>query len=353
MKVFITAGGTAGHLFPAIRLAEEIKLRLRGDVLFITSTRSQDREILMQKGIRFQTLPIIGFQSKSPLALLNFTVRLMTGTIKSIFLLLALRPSAVIGFGGYISGPIVLLASLFKIRTVIHEQNAYPGRTNRILARFVDRIAVSFPETREYLKKFESKIIVSGNFLRRGLDAMSKAGAQKDTFTILAMGGSQGSHTLNRVVPEAIGLMQADKKKALEVIHISGHKEKDEVIRAYQDRGIKSKVLSFTSEIARLYNESDFVISRAGATTVSELLHLAKPSILIPYPHANGHQLLNAKILKNAGIAILFDEQGLRPEGLRDAILRFMDRGALVTMSRRAKRAVSDSPCEIILKEIK
>ncbi len=350
MRIFIVAGGTGGHLFPAIRLAEEIKLRNSGDVRFITSTRKQDRAILEQNAMKFYTLPIIGTQAATPLYILNFTARLIIGTIKSLFLLLCLRPSTVIGFGGYVSGPILLIAALFNIKTIIHEQNVYPGRTNMALSRFVDRIALGFAETREYLRRSEQKIIVSGNPLRRGLKKKEKAPSYR--FTLLVMGGSQGSHILNEITPVAVGLLRDDKKKILEIIHISGYDEKDKVVAAYRDEDIKAKIFSFVVDIDRLYNESDFVIARAGATTVSELLYMAKPCILVPYPHARAHQRLNAKILNDIGLAVLIDEERLSPTLLCGHIATFMDREILSHMSGSVKTNNYKDACDILLKEL-
>ncbi|MFC1624143.1 undecaprenyldiphospho-muramoylpentapeptide beta-N-acetylglucosaminyltransferase [Candidatus Omnitrophota bacterium] len=351
MRIAIVAGGTGGHLFPAIRLTEEIKSQPSGEVLFITSRRKQDGGILKEKNIGFETLPLVGLSSVRPLFILNFIIRLIAGTVKSGYLLLRFRPCLAIGFGGYISGPILVLASLFRIKTIIHEQNVYPGKANRILANFVNKIAVSFPETIDYLKKFEKKIIVSGNLLRKGLRRTEKR--EKTSFTILAMGGSQGAHILNKLIPEAVGLMQDDKKKILELIHISGPGEKDEVIRSYKDKGIKSRVFSFTMDIGRFYDESDFVIARGGATTVAELLHLAKPSILIPYPHADGHQRLNAKVLEDIGLSILLDEKALVSEDLRETIFRLMDRNTLASMSSKVRDIDTNIEApHILMKEI-
>lgn len=349
MRILIAAGGTGGHLFPAIRLAEEICAGKRGDVLFVTSRREQDRDILKKKNIDFRTLPIVPLQSKNPAAILKFLLMLTAGTVKSLFLLLKFRPSAAIGFGGYVSGPMILLAALFRIVTVIHEQNVYPGKTNRILAGFVTRIALTFSESKQYLKKFESKIIVSGNPLRRGLKRSEK---KSKAFTILAMGGSQGAHALNRLIPEAVGLMDDGKKRELEVIHLSGHRDRDEVARSYNNKGIKNRVFSFTEEMASLYSECDFVIARAGATTVSELLHLAKPAILIPYPHGDAHQRLNANLLKEKGGAILVEEEGLTPRNLRDTMIRFMDKDMLSSMADRLKNSSAKDAAGILMKAV-
>ncbi len=349
MKVLIVAGGTGGHLFPAIRLAQELCGQGQAEVMFVTSQRGQDRDILRRRNIDFRTLCVVPLVSKNPVAILKFLTMLAAGTIKSLYLLLKFRPEAAIGFGGYVSGPIILLASLFRIKTVIHEQNVYPGKTNRILARFVTRIALSFSETREYLKRFEPKIIVSGNPLRKELDERWKKG---NLFTILVMGGSQGAHALNKLIPEAIRLMDDSRKKEFEVIHLSGQRDRDEVERSYNNKGIKNRVFSFTEDMALLYSECDFVIARAGATTVSELLHLAKPAILVPYPHGNGHQRLNAKVLEERGAAVLIEEERLEPEKLRDVVVKFMDKDLLSEMSGRLKDDSTMDSAGILMKTV-
>lgn len=349
MRVFIVAGGTGGHLFPAIRLVEEISLRKAADVLFITSSRKQDMDILKEKNIEFRTLSIIGMRLGNIKAVLNFSLRLFIGTLKSICLLARFRPVSVIGFGGYVSGPMLLLASLSGARTVIHEQNVYPGRANKILARFVDRIAVNFSESIKYLKGFESKIVVSGNLLRRGLKRTQKTG---DAFTILTMGGSQGAHAINTIVPEALSLLEPAKKNKLDVIHLSGYKEEEDVKKAYKDNGIANRVLAFTHDMDKIYSESDFVIARAGATTVSELMYLAKPSILIPYPYAKGHQKLNAMVLKRAGLAVSVEEENLKAEVLRDIIAKLMDRKTLADMSGKVTDTKEKDACDILMKEV-
>ncbi|MBU4311702.1 MAG: undecaprenyldiphospho-muramoylpentapeptide beta-N-acetylglucosaminyltransferase [Candidatus Omnitrophica bacterium] len=349
MRVLIVAGGTGGHLFPAIRLAQELCGQGHAEVMFVTSQRGQDSDILRKKNIDFTTLCIVPLGSKNPVAILKFLAMLAAGTIKSLYLLLKFRPEVAIGFGGYVSGPIILLASLFRIKTVIHEQNVYPGKANRILARFVTKIALSFSETREYLKKFEPKIVVSGNPLRKELEGLWK---EKKLFTILVMGGSQGAHALNKLIPEAIGLMDDSKKKEFEVIHLSGHRDRDDVERSYNNKGIKNRVFSFTEDMASLYSECDFVIARAGATTVSELLHLAKPAILVPYPHGNGHQRLNAKVLEERGGAVLIEEQGLEPEKLLDAVARLMDKDLLSEMAGKLKNDSARDAAGILMKTV-
>jgi len=351
LKVLIVAGGTGGHILPALTLAREIKTRRIGEVLFVASSRKQDRDIISGKGVNFTTLPITPVQSKNIFAVLNFLIKLFIGTIKSACILLKFKPDTVVGFGGYVSGPIVLLASLSGAKTIIHEQNVYPGKANRILARFVNKIAISFPEAKDFLKGFESKIIFSGNPLREGLerdDGIRPA----DSFYVLVIGGSQGAHKLNTIVPEAVGLIEDNNRNMLNIIHIAGKNDLEEVKASYNKIGIESRVFSFTEHMARLYNECDFVISRAGAMTVSELLALGIPAILVPYPYALGHQKFNAMVLEKIGSGILLEEKNLTALAMRDAILKLMDKNVLSAMASRAKNIDKPDACKILIKEL-
>ncbi|MCX5688059.1 MAG: undecaprenyldiphospho-muramoylpentapeptide beta-N-acetylglucosaminyltransferase [Candidatus Omnitrophica bacterium] len=351
MKVLIVAGGTGGHILPALVLAKEVKTRNIGQVLFVASSRKHDRSMISDKGLNFTTLPIIALQSKGIFAVLNFFIRLFIGTIKSAFILLKFKPDAVVGFGGYVSGPIVLLASVSGARTIIHEQNVYPGKANRILARFVNKIAISFPEAKDFLKGFESKIIFSGNPLREGLKRDDRTNPA-DSFNVLVIGGSQGAHKLNTIVPEAISLIEKDTRSMLNFTHISGKNDFEEVKNFYNKIGIKNRVFSFTDHMARLYNECDFVISRAGAMTVSELFTLGIPAVLVPYPYALGHQKLNAMVLEKIGLGILLEEKNMTSCVMRDAILKLMDRNVLSDMASRAKNIDKPDACKILIKEL-
>lgn len=351
MRVLIVAGGTGGHILPAVTLANEIKLQTLGEVLFVASSGKQDKEILANKNINFTTLPIISLKSKGIFSILNFSTRLFIGVLASIFILLKFKPETLIGFGGYVSGPITLIGSIFGIKTIIHEQNVYPGLSNRILARFVTKIAISFEETKKYLRGFESKTIYSGIPLHQGL---KRNGIEKpeDIFNILIIGGSQGAHILNILVPQAISLIDKTRRDTLSISHIAGRNEKEDVEKRYNEIRVKNRVFSFTDDMARLYNECDFVIARAGAMTVSELLALKIPAILVPYPYAGGHQALNAKVLEKIGSGIILEEKGLDPCMMRDGILKLMDRGILDEMAGKAKNVHKPDACEILIKEL-
>ncbi|MFH1782693.1 MAG: undecaprenyldiphospho-muramoylpentapeptide beta-N-acetylglucosaminyltransferase [Candidatus Omnitrophota bacterium] len=350
MRVIIAAGGTGGHLFPAIRLAEEILLK-GSEPFILTSSRMQDSNILENKNIKFFTLPIKNLRSKGIISVLDFLFYLTLGTIRSAILLFRIKPSYVVGFGGYVSGPVLLLACLFRIKTMIHEQNVYPGKTNKILARFVGRVAISFPETRKHLKCSQKKIIFSGNILRKEILLLKDLEKKEDIFKVLIMGGSQGSSALNRFLPEAIGLMGEEKKRSLELVHISGAKDRESVAKNYKEKGIKSRVLSFTEAIDKLYNECDFVVARAGATTISELMHLGKPAILVPYPYGDRHQIHNAKVLEKIGSGVIIEEKSITTRKLVDILTGFMDRGRLNDMSKKAG-IVSNDASRILVEEI-
>jgi UDP-N-acetylglucosamine--N-acetylmuramyl-(pentapeptide) pyrophosphoryl-undecaprenol N-acetylglucosamine transferase len=351
MKILIAAGGTGGHILPAMVLAKEIKTRNVGQVLFVISSRKQDRDIIAAKGIDFTVLPIASLQSKNIFAVIGFIIKLFAGTIASSVVLLRFKPDAVVGFGGYVSGPIVLLASLAGIKTIIHEQNVYPGKANRILARFANKIAISFPEARDYLKSFESKIVFSGNPLREGLKRDEKT-KPHEGFSVLIIGGSQGAHRLNTVIPEAVSLMKDSQRNNLNIIHIAGKNEKEDVEKSYKKIGLNYRVFSFTEHMARLYNECDFVISRSGAMTVSELLALGIPAILVPYPYAGGHQKLNAMVLEKIGSGIILEEKNLTSDAMCNATLKLMDRDILNAMSARAKNIEQPDACKILIKEL-
>jgi UDP-N-acetylglucosamine--N-acetylmuramyl-(pentapeptide) pyrophosphoryl-undecaprenol N-acetylglucosamine transferase len=189
--------------------------------------------------------------------------------------------------------------------------------------------------------------------LREGLEREARdKGKSIDSFNALVIGGSQGAHRLNTIVPEAVILMQDSHRNKLNITHIAGKNEKEEVEKSYGKIGIKNRVFSFTEHMARLYNECDFVISRAGAMTVSELLALGIPAILVPYPYAGGHQKLNAAVLEKIGSGILLEEKNLTSCGMRDAILKLMDRNVLGAMSARAKDVDKPEACEILIKEL-
>ena len=234
------------------------------------------------------------------------------------------KPSFVIGVGGYSAGPFCLAARLMGVPTAIHEQNSYPGLTNRLLARVVDHIFISFAESAPYFKK--QKSVLTGNPVRRELLAPPQDSLpQKDRFTVLVVGGSQGARAINEAFVKAYGILR-NSGKEIDFIHQTGSQDHRRVMEEYRALGFEGKpfearVCPFIEDMAAAYHRADMVVSRAGATTLFELAALGKPSILIPYPYAaNGHQETNARSLARSGGAEMILQEDLTAEGLANTL---------------------------------
>jgi UDP-N-acetylglucosamine--N-acetylmuramyl-(pentapeptide) pyrophosphoryl-undecaprenol N-acetylglucosamine transferase len=206
----------------------------------------------------------------------------------------------------------ILFAWFFRIKTLIHEQNVIPGKANRFLAKFCDKIAISFAETRKYLKGYERKTVLTGNPMRRDLIRMDKAkaldffGFKEDRLTLLVMGGSQASHRINTAFFKSLSELAADHK--LQVIHLCGQKDFDSLDYGYKDLRINYRLTPFLKEMQYAYSASDLAVCRAGATTVSELIFFKLPAVIVPYPFANAHQMANALVLEEKGCALIVEE---------------------------------------------
>ena len=236
-------------------------------------------------------------------------MKLPKSILQSASIIRRFSPSFALGVGGYSAGPFCLAAKLLGIPTAIHEQNSYPGVTNRLLSKFVDRIFISFEESRPYFKK---KIpILTGNPVRREL-FLSQVNKPEDgdEFTVLVVGGSQGAKAINEAFVEALMLLNS-RGNMIEVIHQTGKGDHSRVVEEYRVRGLKGEVVPFIRDMGSAYSRADIVVGRAGATTIFELAALGKPSILIPYPHAtNNHQEINAGVLVRAGGAEMISQEG-------------------------------------------
>ena len=262
--------------------------------------------------------------------------RLPFTIVESALVVRRFAPQTVIGMGGYSAGPVCLAARLLGIATAVHEQNSYPGLTNRLLSRVVDKIFISFPESATHFPAGEP--ILTGNPIREDLLAdKTREGERKDGFTVLVLGGSQGARAVNRAVVAALKVLKKEGQEPM-VIHQSGPTDHEEVAAAYRNHGLRGEVQPFIQDMATAYHRADLVVSRAGATTIFELALLGKPSILIPYPYAaNSHQETNALALVRAGGAEMMLEDELNAERLAGLLLKYMDdRVALGQMGRKA-----------------
>ncbi|MDE2058307.1 MAG: undecaprenyldiphospho-muramoylpentapeptide beta-N-acetylglucosaminyltransferase [candidate division NC10 bacterium] len=306
MRAIIAGGGTGGHLFPAIALAEELRSRMTDlPLLFVGVEGGVEASLLATRGWDFEGIRASGLQGKRFLSRLRSLTLIPSGLIRSLSILRRFRPDVVVGFGGYASAAIVLSGVLARIPTVIHEQNAMPGLANRWLGKIVDRVAVAFDEASDFFPK--SKVRVTGNPVRAELFGVSRAEAvtrldlDPDRLTLLIFGGSQGAHRLNQAVMEALPML-TDERERIQFIHATGPRDLSFVRQGYDAQGCRAVVEPFFQVMATAYAVADLCFCRAGAGTVAELCALGKPSVLVPFPFAaNDHQRYNAEALVAAG----------------------------------------------------
>jgi len=320
-KIIISGGGTAGHLYPALAVGDKLKekdpaLRLT----FIGSRREVEKNIIKQYQVNFVSLPIEGIKGRGLKAVKSLLL-LPLSFLKSFVMLLHIRPRLVIGAGGYSSGPVVLLASLMKIPTIILEQNLYPGFTNRLLIPWVRHAVVSFKSS---LPSFKGKGIFIGNPVREEFYHLSPK-EKSEKLTILIFGGSQGSHFLNKAMIASLPLLKKEIKN-LRIFHQTGKKDHEWVKKNYAQNGFKEVfVAPYFFEMAGYFQKSDLIISRAGATTIAELIASQKASVLIPFSQAtDNHQFFNAKELEKIKGAEIILEKEFTPEIFADKIFSFL-----------------------------
>ncbi len=352
MRIVIACGGSGGHIFPAVALAQVLKAKDKDvELLFVGSNAALDKRIFKKERVRYYLLSSNKLPYKKSLKTITFFIRVFFDIAKSFFILMRHSPDAVIGFGGYVSSPVILAAYILRIPRIVHEQNAVPGRANNILFRFADRIAVSFEETKEYLGRFNRKAVFTGNPIRITLlnndrpGSVKKLGLDPGKFTILIIGGSQGAHNLNKAFLQALAELDKAKSSLLQIMHITGILDYGWVSQAYKELDLEHKVFSFIDNIEEAYSASDLVVTRSGASAIFEIAYFARPMILVPYPFASSHQAENARIFSKGGAAIQIDEKEMSGSLIKDKIEGFLDNRAILDeMGRRAKNlSVPDS----------
>jgi UDP-N-acetylglucosamine--N-acetylmuramyl-(pentapeptide) pyrophosphoryl-undecaprenol N-acetylglucosamine transferase len=319
-KIIIAAGGTGGHLYPGIALAAELKRR-GYDPLFTVKENDACIEILKKEGFPYVAIPAAGLPRKLSPKLFSFVSTQLKGIMAVQKLLTAVQPAVIVGMGGFISFPLIVLGKRRGIPTLIHEQNCYPGLANRILARIADTVALSFSDSEKYFKK--TRYILTGNPVRPELfasdrqAALQSFGFDASKYTVLIFGGSLGAAGINRNVGGMYSLL-AGFDKRLQFIHVTGTREYESVKKSCELlKYFTIKVFPYLHTIGDAYAAADLIICRAGATTVSELLILNKPAILIPYPYATAnHQEFNARVIVNIGQGVMIREKDVTPAQL-------------------------------------
>lgn len=326
MRVLAVAGASGGHIFPATSFLESLKKRNQdSQALLVLPERSSKIQIKKSDfEVRYiSILPVsLSFKRNNIIALWNF----FRGTLQSIKLLFYFKPDVVVGFGGIESIPLVFFAWIFRLKTLIHEQNVSPGLANRLLSKFVDKVAISFTETRKYLKIHQERVLLTGNPVIQRLKTIAKKealeffGLKENKFTVLVTGGSQGSHSINSAFLWALLSMNDNYK--FQVIHITGEADFDNFKRRYRDLSkiVDSRVFAFLKEMQYAYSISDLAVTRGGATTISELLSFELPAVVIPYPYARKHQWENALVLEKLGTAVVIQDDDSLNSKLKDIL---------------------------------
>ena len=341
MRMLVAGGGTGGHLFPGLALAEEVKTRHpKNDVLFVGTARGLEARVVPLAGFPLELIEVGPLKRLGLLGLLKGLLRLPRALFQSLRIIRTFDPDVVVGVGGYASGPVLIAAWLKRIPTAVQEQNALPGFTNRALGRFVDACFISFEEARAGFPA--KKVHLLGNPIRSAfLDNYLHEKPTDERLSLLVTGGSQGAHGLNLPVAEAIELLAPVLGRRLRVVHQTGEKDAAEIAARYQKlatTGADLKAAPFIDAMAKAYSEADLIVCRAGATTIAEITCCKKPAILVPFPFAaDDHQSVNARSLVAAGAAILIQERELTGEGLaREVRALGEDRERLRRMARQS-----------------
>jgi len=367
MRLLVACGGTAGHIFPGLALIEELK-KEKSDcqITVIVSKRRRDQEYLKAasstlEGISVRTIISTPLPYKPSLKYIVFALRLLLAFFQSLVIILKFRPQVVIGFGGYVSFAPLAVAWILKIPRMIHEQNLVPGRTNQALRGIVDKIAVSFDQTHKFFLKSKSlpKIVATGLPLRRQiLNDKNKrsrgalSGLTFDKFTILIMGGSQGSHSINELVFDCLKSLDKTTLGHLQLIHITGKRDFHSALERYKSLDVSHHVFDFLEDIAGAYRVSDLLISRSGASAIFEAASFGLPSILIPYSHGTQHQKDNAAYLKAKGAALILDDE-TSAKDLGKLIFRLVgDQSLRENLSRNIKVLAASSAAEKLKNEV-
>ncbi len=312
-RIVLTTGGTGGHVFPALAVAEELRSRFpEVEFLFIGGAYGPERELVAHAGLPFAALPVRGVLGRGVRAV-GAVCGLAVATGKAMRLLGQFRPDAVIGFGGYAAFAACMAGKLREMPVAIHEQNSVPGLANRLLAKMVDRVFISMPDPEEQF--LPRKTVLTGNPVRAGIRALRERGyaapQQGESPRLLVAGGSLGARAVNTAV---VAMLPELRSAGVRIHHQTGKADHERVSAAYAAAGMADcRVEPFIDDMAAAYAEAHLVLCRAGATTVAELTVAGRPAVFVPFPHAtHNHQVHNARYLERQGAALVVEEQQLQ-----------------------------------------
>jgi UDP-N-acetylglucosamine--N-acetylmuramyl-(pentapeptide) pyrophosphoryl-undecaprenol N-acetylglucosamine transferase len=341
MRIILAGGGTGGHLFPGLAVAEELRRRdPQVRILLLCTDRDEVYEGIRELGLETEVLPSTnrGSLPRRVLALLPALVRAMR-------VLKRFQPDIVVGLGGYGSVAPVACAASRRVPSILLEQNVVPGKSNRFLSRFADEVACQWEESRSCFPR-RARLRVTGNPIRSSIQRQERTkvaaelGLDPASPTLLVMGGSQGATPLNGLILEALPVL-AHERVRIQFVHLSGRDDRERVQAAYEQHGFRARAFGFLEDMSLVYSVCDLAFSRAGGTSIAELAALGIPSVLVPYPYAtDNHQHLNAGVLARRGAAVLLEQATLSPHRLAHLVANLLgDRERLAAMGRQSQLA--------------
>ncbi len=347
--VIIAAGGTGGHVFPALAVADELIAR-DVKVLWVGTDRGMESRLIPAHGLPLEILRVTALRGRGLLARVKSVFMLLSSVLRSIQIIRKEKPAAVLGMGGYVAGPVCVAAKLCRRRTVMHEQNAVAGMTNRIVSKFASRVLEAVPGT------FTPSIaaVHTGNPVRKDIlllpSPRDRMLDRSGPVRILVVGGSQGARALNEVLPRALAITTID----VEVRHQAGQGNMQPTREAYRQCRVQAEVSEFIEDMAAAYGWADLMICRAGAMTVAEVSAVGIASLLVPYPYAvDDHQTANGRFLVQSNAAVMVQESQLNAATLAEHLQALCaDRTRLLDMAMSARRVSRRNATELVVNEI-
>jgi UDP-N-acetylglucosamine--N-acetylmuramyl-(pentapeptide) pyrophosphoryl-undecaprenol N-acetylglucosamine transferase len=345
--IMIMAGGTGGHIFPALAVAATLQTQ-GWRIVWLGSPAGMESTLVAPRGYTMVWINMTGVRGKGWLRAVTLPLQLLVAFWQSARAIVAHRPNVVLGMGGYVSFPGGMMASLLNRPLVIHEQNSVAGLANRVLAKLADCVLTGFPEVFT-----AGNAQWSGNPVRADIAALAapaeRYAGRSGPLSLTVIGGSLGAQALNSTVPQALALLPPAQRPR--VTHQSGTRHLAEVEQNYRQAGVEATLLPFIDDMAAQYAEADLVICRAGASTIAELAAAGIASVLVPFPHAvDDHQTHNARFLSERGAAVLLPQHELTPQKLADLIVR-LDRGTLTAMAQQARSVAKPDATQTVADE--
>ncbi|MCC0667173.1 undecaprenyldiphospho-muramoylpentapeptide beta-N-acetylglucosaminyltransferase [Clostridioides sp. ZZV13-5731] len=361
MKVLLSGGGTGGHVYPAIAIANKIRdEHPDAEIMFVGTEKGIESEIVPKYGFELKTVTVQGFKRKIDLDNVKRVFKLFKGLEQSRKIVKKFKPDVVIGTGGYVSGPVLFNASMGKIPAIIHEQNSFPGVTNKILSKTVTKVLTSFEDShKRFPEAAEEKLVFTGNPVRKEIllsrknIARKNLGISEEKKMVLCYGGSGGSRKINDAMRLVIKNMVNED---IAFIFATGKSYYEEFMESISNINLKpyQKVVPYLEDMANALAASDLVIGSAGAISLAEITALGKPSIIIPKAYtAENHQEYNAKSIEKQGAGVAILEKNLTPESLNTAVFKLLgDRELLVDMANASKTIGRPEAIDLIYDEI-